>query len=89
MGCIGMPKGDLGNEQNSVTIGDMTGPYKRSKFLEAEQVALEFAAQGFPVVVVNPTAPVGDHDFVNPSVYRGKLSWILYAARCPPTSIRD
>ena len=38
------------------------GPYKRSKFL-AEQVALEFAAEGFPVVIVNPTAPVGDHDF--------------------------
>ena len=43
-------------------IEDMTGPYKRSKFL-AEQVALEFAAGGFPVVIVNPTAPVGDHDF--------------------------
>jgi dihydroflavonol-4-reductase len=25
-------------------------------------VALEFAASGFPVVVVNPTAPIGDHD---------------------------
>jgi len=32
--------------------------YKRSKFL-AEQVALEFARGGFPVVIVNPTAPVG------------------------------
>ena len=40
----------------------MQGPYKRSKFL-AEQVALEFAQEGFPVVIVNPTAPVGDHDF--------------------------
>ena len=40
----------------------MQGPYKRSKFL-AEQVALEFAESGFPVVIVNPTAPVGDHDF--------------------------
>ena len=40
----------------------MQGPYKRSKFL-AEQVALEFAEEGFPVVIVNPTAPVGDHDF--------------------------
>src|SRR6059058_2093009 len=39
----------------------MTGDYKRSKFL-AEQVALEFARDGFPVVIVNPTAPVGDHD---------------------------
>jgi dihydroflavonol-4-reductase len=45
----------------------MQGPYKRSKFL-AEQVALEFAEKGVteknpPVVIVNPTAPVGDHDF--------------------------
>jgi dihydroflavonol-4-reductase len=40
----------------------MSGDYKRSKFL-AEQVALEFAREGFPVVIVNPTAPIGDHDF--------------------------
>jgi dihydroflavonol-4-reductase len=40
----------------------MSGPYKRSKF-EAEQVALEFARDGLPVVIVNPTAPMGDHDF--------------------------
>ncbi len=39
----------------------MAGDYKRSKFL-AEQVALEFARDGLPVVIVNPTAPVGDHD---------------------------
>ena len=39
----------------------MTGDYKRSKF-QAEQVALEFARGGLPVVIVNPTAPVGDHD---------------------------
>jgi dihydroflavonol-4-reductase len=40
----------------------MQGAYKRSKFL-AEQTALEFAAGGFPVVITNPTAPMGDHDF--------------------------
>jgi dihydroflavonol-4-reductase len=40
----------------------MEGPYKRSKFM-AEQVALEFARGGLPVVIVNPTTPVGDHDF--------------------------
>ena len=28
----------------------------------AEQVALEYARAGFPVVIVNPTAPIGDHD---------------------------
>ncbi|HTQ29792.1 MAG TPA: NAD-dependent epimerase/dehydratase family protein, partial [Opitutaceae bacterium] len=39
-----------------------TGAYKRSKFM-AEQVARDFARGGFPVVIVNPTAPMGDHDF--------------------------
>ena len=62
VGCIGIPKGGIGDEQQPVGIEDMQGPYKRSKFL-AEQVALEFAGTGFPVVIVNPTAPVGDHDF--------------------------
>ena len=40
----------------------MAGHYKRSKFM-AELEALRFAREGFPVVIVNPTAPVGDHDF--------------------------
>jgi len=62
VGCIGVPKGGEGNEDMPVGLEDMVGAYKRSKYL-AEQVALEFAAGGFPVVIVNPTAPVGDHDF--------------------------
>ena len=61
VGCIGVPQGGMGDETVPVTLEDMSGAYKRSKFL-AEQVALEFAAAGFPVVIVNPTAPVGDHD---------------------------
>lgn len=62
VGCIGIPKGGIGDEQAPVRFEDMVGAYKRSKFL-AERVALEFAAGGFPVVIVNPTAPIGDHDF--------------------------
>ena len=62
VGCIGMPTGELGDETTPVTLKEMSGPYKRSKFL-AERVAVEFAERGFPVVIVNPTAPVGDHDF--------------------------
>jgi dihydroflavonol-4-reductase len=62
VGCIGMPQDGLGDESSPVSLGDMAGDYKRSKFL-AEQAALEFARGGFPVVIVNPTAPVGDHDF--------------------------
>lgn len=61
VGCIGVPRGGLGDETVPVTLEEMSGTYKRSKFL-AERVALEFAESGLPVVVVNPTAPVGDHD---------------------------
>jgi dihydroflavonol-4-reductase len=64
VGCIGVPRaGEAaeGNEDCPVSLQDMTGAYKRSKFL-AERVAVEFAAAGLPVVIVNPTAPVGDHD---------------------------
>jgi len=62
VGCIGMPNDRLGDEQTNVSIADMAGHYKRSKWL-AEQVALEKARAGLPVVIVNPTAPVGDHDW--------------------------
>jgi dihydroflavonol-4-reductase len=61
VGCIGIPHDGIGDETTAVTLADMAGDYKRSKFL-AEQVALEFARDGFPVVIVNPTAPIGDHD---------------------------
>ncbi len=62
VGCIGFPKGGEGTEETPVSLRDMAGHYKRSKWL-AEQVALEKARQGVPVVIVNPTAPVGDHDW--------------------------
>ncbi|MEO7651255.1 MAG: hopanoid-associated sugar epimerase [Bryobacteraceae bacterium] len=61
VGCIGVPPAGIGSEREPVSLPAMAGDYKRSKFL-AEQVALEFAASGFPVVIVNPTAPIGDHD---------------------------
>ncbi len=62
VGCIGMPPGREGDENTPVAIEDMAGHYKRSKWL-AEQVALEKARSGLPVVIVNPTAPIGDHDW--------------------------
>jgi len=63
VGCIGMPPGKQGDENSPVSIEDMTGHYKRSKWL-AEQVALEKAqADGAPIIIVNPTAPIGDHDW--------------------------
>lgn len=62
VGCIGIPHNGEGDESTPVSIDDMTGHYKRSKWL-AEQVALEKARQGLPVIIVNPTAPIGDHDW--------------------------
>src|SRR5579863_2338394 len=55
VGCIGIPPAGIGDENQPVSLANMTGDYKRSKFL-AEQIALEFARKGFPVVIVNPTA---------------------------------
>lgn len=62
VGCIGIPRAGTGDEETPAGEGEMQGAYKRSKFL-AEQVAIEFAQKGFPVVIVNPTAPIGDHDW--------------------------
>jgi dihydroflavonol-4-reductase len=62
VGCIGVPHDAVGDETQPVSVDEMAGAYKRSKFL-AEQVALDAARTGFPVVIVNPTAPMGDHDF--------------------------
>lgn len=62
VGCIGIPENALGDESTPVSEREMLGAYKRSKFL-AEKVALEAGGRDLPVVVVNPTAPVGDHDW--------------------------
>ncbi len=63
VGALGNPgDGTPGSEAAPVSLRDMVGHYKRSKFL-AEQVALEFAAQGLPLVVVNPSTPVGPWDW--------------------------
>jgi len=59
---LGVPRdGSPGDEETPVSLKDKIGHYKRSKFL-AEQVALELARQGLPVVIVNPAAPVGIGD---------------------------
>lgn len=54
--------GSLATEDTPSTLADRIGPYQRSKFL-AEEVAREFARQGLPVVIVNPTSPVGIGDY--------------------------
>jgi len=63
VGTLGNPgDGTPGTEDTPVTLKEMVGHYKRSKFL-AEQVALDFARQGLDLVVVNPSTPVGPWDF--------------------------
>jgi dihydroflavonol-4-reductase len=49
------------NEDTPVTIANMVGHYKRSKFL-AEQEAIAAARAGQQVMILNPTTPVGSHD---------------------------
>jgi len=62
VGTIGMnPDGVPTDEDTPVSLDDMIGHYKRSKFM-AEQVTMEFAHSGLPVVIVNPTTPVGSGD---------------------------
>jgi dihydroflavonol-4-reductase len=53
--------GHPADEDSPVSLADMIGHYKRSKFM-AEQVALEAGRAGMRVVVVNPTTPVGEQD---------------------------
>jgi dihydroflavonol-4-reductase len=53
--------GQSANEDSPVSLADMIGHYKRSKY-QAEQVALEAARKGANIVVVNPTTPVGERD---------------------------
>jgi len=60
--AIGVPSaGEVANEETQSTLGHMIGDYKRSKFL-AEQEVLKFAKAGLPVVIVNPSAPIGVFD---------------------------
>jgi dihydroflavonol-4-reductase len=66
VGCIGLPKMVDGkfaptDESSLATEAQMTNHYKRSKW-QAEQVALELAQKGLPIVIVNPSAPVGPRD---------------------------
>ena len=61
VGCIGFLKDALADENTPVSLDMMVGTYKRTKF-QAEQKALELARKGLPVIIVNPTAPVGELD---------------------------
>ena len=58
---IGRDGGQLGTESTQLDPKHLVGHYKKSKY-QAEQIALAMASEGLPVVVVNPTTPVGPWD---------------------------
>src|SRR5271167_371372 len=61
VGALGIPHGGVGREDTPSSLAEMTGHYKRSKYM-AQQAALEAARAGVPVVLVNPSTPIGALD---------------------------
>jgi dihydroflavonol-4-reductase len=66
VGCIGYPMPAEGrvipsDETTPCLTAQMSNDYKRSKW-QAEQVAVELTRKGLPVIIVNPSAPVGPRD---------------------------
>ncbi len=67
VGCIGLPQPAADgaivptHESTPVAEAQMSNPYKLSKW-RAEVVARELAAAGLPIVIVNPSAPIGPRD---------------------------
>ena len=62
VGCIGLNEDTTPATENTFfNKNTLSNDYKKSKY-QAEQVALEFARGGLPVVIVNPSTPVGPRD---------------------------
>ncbi len=60
---LGIPAdGTLATEDTPVGLADMVGPYKRSKYLAEVSVQALVRDGQLPIVIVNPTAPVGPRD---------------------------
>ncbi len=60
---LGLKEGGVPSDEDTpVSIADMIGHYKRSKFLAESEVKRLAAQEGVPVVIVNPSAPVGPRD---------------------------
>jgi dihydroflavonol-4-reductase len=68
VGCIGLPDGSPGkpvaatDETATVMEANFKGNHYKISKLRAEEVALELAKRGLPIVIVNPSAPVGPRD---------------------------
>lgn len=58
----GGTKENPSNEEAILTLNKMPGHYTRSKLLAYEE-AIKFVKNGLPVVIVNPTTPIGDGDY--------------------------
>src|SRR5205823_11889310 len=59
---FGRAKAGVITEETQTSIDEMPGIYTRSK-KAAEELALRAAAQGVPLVIANPTMPIGPHDY--------------------------
>jgi dihydroflavonol-4-reductase len=79
---IGIPAdGSVGDENTPVELADMIGHYKRSKYLAEQLVRDSVESGGVPVVIVNPSTPVGPGD-VKPTP-TGRLVLDAAAGRMP------
>lgn len=81
VGTLGNPgDGTPGTEDMPVTLADMVGDYKRSKFL-AEREAESFLERGLALTIVNPSTPVGPRD-IRPTP-TGKMIVDFVSGRMP------
>lgn len=78
---LGIRKGGPADEETSVAFADMIGPYKQSKFLAEAEVRRMTREEGLPVVIVNPSTPIGPRD-VKPTP-TGRLIVEAAAGRMP------
>jgi dihydroflavonol-4-reductase len=76
IGFLKKNNGALADEASPVALADMIGHYKRSKFM-AEEVAIAAGKNDAPVVVVNPTAPIGEQDIKPTPTGRIILDFLL------------
>ena len=80
--ALGVLPGDaVADEETPVTFADMIGPYKQSKFLAEAAVRTLIEDERLPVVVVNPSTPIGPRD-IKPTP-TGRLIVEAAAGRMP------
>ncbi|MBI2586979.1 MAG: NAD-dependent epimerase/dehydratase family protein, partial [Rhodospirillales bacterium] len=80
--ALGVLPGDaVADEKTPVTFADMIGPYKQSKFLAEAAVTKLIEDEGLPVVIVNPSTPIGPRD-IKPTP-TGRLIVEAAAGRIP------